>query len=723
MVTATRLTYDERLAKLVQTKLEHTREKQKEGNWDNDDHGRIPTPPDFVFRPTPNHPSGGFFGARAVGANFRALLEAHPAYVDPYSSLAGGYMVYFHNYRVPAWPPDMDWSPELHAAQQRYGIIHGIGGGQHFGPDLRLGLSLGFGGMLDKIRHYRQVNANNPDVEPGFYDALEDVVLGTQNWIQRTADKARAMAQEESDPTLKQNLVEMAAINDFLVASAPRTFREACQWIVWYQMICRMFNGSGALDQLDEVLRPYYEADTAAGILDDEEAIFHLACVNINDPQYPQIGGVGPDGRDLTSRVSYLILEASHRIKIPANIAVRVHENMDPEFLRTAVRYLLEDKNGSPLFMGDRGLVNGFMRNGYSLELARQRVKVGCHWCTIPGREYTLNDVVKMNFACVFDVALREMMADPTVEPSTTELWERFVEHLRLGVKAVADGEEFHLAHMWEVCPELPLDLTSHGPIEKGRDATHGGVEFYNMCIDGTALATVADSFAAIEQRVEREKKLTWQELVAHLDNDWEGAEDVRLMMRSIPRYGSGGSRADEYAVRISKTFAEIVKDVEKDYWFKLIPGLFSWAQTIVFGKMVGATPNGRKAYTPINHGANPDPGPTGATSPTALAMAIASVQPGYGNTAPLQMEVDPGLARDEDGLLAMEALIRTHERMGGTQMNINVLNREKILEAHQDPSKYPDLVVRVTGFSAYFASLSKEFRQLVVDRLLAAGL
>jgi pyruvate-formate lyase len=273
---------------------------------------------------------------------------------------------------------------------------------------------------------------------------------------------------------------------------------------------------------------------------------------------------------------------------------------------------------------------------------------------------------------------------------------------------------------MWQVFPELPLDLLCHGPIEKGRDASHGGVEFYNMCVDGTALATVADSFAAIEQRVEKEGKLTWAELMAHLANDYQGAEDVRLMLKSIPRYGSGGSRADEYAVRISKTFAEVVKSEEKGRSFKLIPGLFSWANTIGMGQIVGATPNGRHAHAPISHGANPDPGFTGAGAPTAMAVAIAAVQPGYGNTAPLQLELDPGLARDEDGIAAVEGLIRGHVALGGTQMNLNVLNKEKVLEAHEDPSKYPDLVVRVTGFSAYFASLSKEFRQLVVDRLIS---
>jgi formate C-acetyltransferase len=102
------------------------------------------------------------------------------------------------------------------------------------------------------------------------------------------------------------------------------------------------------------------------------------------------------------------------------------------------------------------------------------------------------------------------------------------------------------------------------------------------------------------------------------------------------------------------------------------------------------------------------------------MATAIAAVQPGYGNTAPMQMELDPLLSREEGGVELVSSLIRTHFVLGGTQINLNVMDRAKVLAAHQDPSLYPDLVVRVTGFSAYFASLSPAFRQLVVDRILA---
>ncbi len=122
----------------------------------------------------------------------------------------------------------------------------------------------------------------------------------------------------------------------------------------------------------------------------------------------------------------------------------------------------------------------------------------------------------------------------------------------------------------------------------------------------------------------------------------------------------------------------------------------------------------------PISHGANPDPGFRKDGAPTAMAVAIATVQPGYGNTAPMQIELDPGITKDEGGVELVASLIRTHFELGGTQINMNVMDAQTVLEAHKDPAKYPDLVVRVTGFSAYFASLSPEFRQLVVDRLIA---
>jgi formate C-acetyltransferase len=212
-----------------------------------------------------------------------------------------------------------------------------------------------------------------------------------------------------------------------------------------------------------------------------------------------------------------------------------------------------------------------------------------------------------------------------------------------------------------------------------------------------------------------------WQELRAHLESNWAGPEGerVRIMMKNSPRFGNGNSLGDEWAVRISRAFTEAVKAKPTPRGFIMIPGLFSWALNLSMGRNIGATPNGRHAGDPISHGANPDPGFRKDGAPTALAVAVAAVQPGYGNAAPLQIDVDPTFTSSTDDVGKVGALIRGHCELGGTQVNINVLSKEQVLEAHKDPSKFPDLIVRVTGFSAYFASLSPEMRQFVVDRIL----
>jgi pyruvate-formate lyase len=740
-VAATKeLTFRERIDMLRATKMRHTEEKWHViGSMDMDDLPILVPPPESrkvvrivsgsgisttdalltTFVPKSNHPSGGMFGARACGENLRRLMEVHPPYIDPISSLAGAYYAHYLSYRDPAWNPDFDYS-HLHEEQNRYKVYSGIGAVQHFCQDMTIGLTLGWGGILEKIHRYRAVNADDEAQE--LYDGLEHVVRGFQAWIGNHAAAARAMAEREENPQFRKNLLEIADINGRLVTDPPRTFREACQWMLWYQMAGKMYNMGGSLGRIDQFLYPFYERDKDLGILSDEEAIFHLACHFVMDTSYTQLGGPDAEGNDTTNALSYLVLEAAHRLKVPVNVGVSVGKNVDPKLLRRGVEILFEDRTGIPKFLGVDRTSEGFARNGYPIALGRERAYSGCHWCAIPGREYTVNDCVKVNLAAVFDVALREMMSDPTVTPSADELWTRFVDHLRRSVNVIARSLDFHIDHMYRVYPELHLDLLCYGPIEKGRDASHGGVEFYNLCVDAAGLATVADSFAAVRQRIDEEKKLTWKELLSLLDSDWAAPEGerMRLMMRNISRYGSGGSKADAYGRNIARTFTELVKEKPTPNGFKLVPGIFSWAATIAMGKDVGATPNGRHAKAPISHGPNPDPGFRKDAAPTALALTVAAVQPGYGNTAPMQIELDPGLSRSDEGVETVADLIKTHFDLGGTQINMNIIDKKKILEAHRDPSKFPDLVVRVTGFSAYFASLSPEMRQIVVDRIIA---
>ena len=729
--------FDDRLDRLRETKIRHAKRKvELLGPRDSDEQGNVPLPLDQAiivdaisgsgvpvkdmllkgYEPKTNHPSGGFFGAGIVGRNYRKLLEVHPTYIDPDSSMAGVYMVSFNSYRKPDWNPDYDYS-HLYDDQERLGIDAGIGGLQHFCPDLKIGLDLGWGGLLDKVRKYREINA---DTE--FYDGLEDIIHGMQDWILRHGEDATRMADAETCQEIKENLQTISEICLAQVSDPPRTFREACQWLTFFQAAAKMYNGSGEWGQLDELLRPFYDRDVEAGILTDDEAIFHIACLLLSETAYIQLGGPDRDGNDLTSSVSYHVLEAVHRLKTPANIGVRVGPNIDPGLLRRGVEILFEDRMGFPKFIGDEPVIDGWVRNGYSIEDARTRVYSGCHWLAIPGREYGLMDIIKIDFAKAFDTTFWEMIDGPG-ERSIDTLWNMFKHNLGKAVSVTAEGIDIHFRYMYKVFPELFLDLFCYGPLENGLDASNGGVEFYHIGVDGASLANVADSFAAIKQRVEEEKRLNWDELADHLRDNWSGTdgERDRLMMRNIQRFGSGGSDADEWAARITDEFSRMVKERPTPDGYKMVPGLFSWAKVVPFGKRLGATPDGRCAGEPLSHGPNPSPGFNCGRggSPTQMVTAVAEIQPGYGNTAPLQIDIDPSLGDSEESIEKVEALIRSHFDMGGTMVNVNVLNRELLEEANKNPEDHPDLIVRVTGFSAYFSSLSPELRQYVVDRII----
>jgi len=714
-----KLTYQQRLDSIRELKVIHTLQKQSidgtDGYWDMDDKGIIPPPGDWKFEPETNTPDGRFVGNELVGKNYRKLLDTHPIYINPMSSLAGGWMHSFFDIKRPLWDDRFDYS-HLHKNQKKYDLVPGIGGLQHFNVDMKMGLALGFGGLLDKINTYAQINKGKAD---DFYEAERTVVIGIQNIIKRHAMASIEMADIEERPEIKKSLLQMAKANINIVSKPPNTFYEAVQWTAWFMISAVMFNFSGAGGAIDEYLYPFYQKDKSNGTLTDEDAIFHLACLLVKDNQYYQICGTKTDGSDMTNELSFFMIEAAHRIKVPTSICLRVHKNINPDIMKLSVKYLFGDKLGTPSYIGDESMNEGFVKNGFSMELARTRAKTGCHWCALPGTEYTLNDIVKINLLAVFNTTLREYYAGLSEKPSTEGLYEDFLKHLKIAILTIAEGIDFHLKYMKYVWPELVLNLLCHGPIEKGGDISSGTVDYYNMCVDGAGIATVADSFGAIDAMVGEDREFSWDELIIMLDNDFENAERERLMLNSVPKYGSGGSKSDEFAVRISKDFSAIVKEKPTPGGRNMIPGLFSWANTIPMGKAVGATPNGRKAYTPINHGANPHPGFSVADSPTGLANAVASVQPGWGNTAPLQLEFDPHFGADDGGVDLVSSFISTFMAMGGTLLNINIVDKKRILEAHKDPKKYPNLIVRVTGFSAYFASLSKDFRQLVVDRIV----
>jgi len=711
-------TYDERVALLRKLKVEQTAEKAANGGADEDDYGLIEQD-EYHFKLKPNHENGSIYGYDAWTENYCRLLSEHPLYCNPLDAFVGKGFLFLERLRpkVHKWNPDYPFD-DLKVYFERYNIISGIDNCHHFTPDLQIGFNLGWGGILEELEEQQALHDQS---HAEFYRSEIAVVKAIISFLTRMSKEIRRLSEIENNIQLKQNLIAMAETNEAIISAPPKTFKQAIQWMCWFSMLSRTYNRGSAGGQLDEMLRPYYERDIKAGILTDEEAVFYLACLYLQDSRYFQLGGPDINGNDMTSKISYLCLEAADKINIACNLTIRVHDKMDEEFFKKSVYYLFKNKQGWPRYSSDNALVEGFMRCGYSKELARRRVAAGCHWMCIPGMEYTMNDTVKINLLKVFEVAYYDMIENSENEYSVAILWKKFVDHLKIAVDATGKGIMHHLKYQSKSQPELILNLFQHDLVKKGVNITDGGANYYNMCMDGSGIAVVADSFAALEQRIEKEHKTTFEEITGLLKSNFEGkdGEYIRQMLLHSPRYGGGNTLGDQYAVKISECYTELVRDLCNQHkGINFIPGFFSWSNTIMLGKTVGATPNGRKAGEPINHGANPNSNFRKDGAVSALCNSIAAIQPGFGNCAPVQLELDPAIANDEEGVTKMAEMIRTILTTGNTLLNINIIDVNKILEADKDPTKYPDLVVRVTGFTAFFAMLSPEFRKLVIDRI-----
>ena len=458
----------------------------------------------------PNHPNGDFYGAAAVGRNYRRILENHPVFIDRHSSLAGAYMTNFSSYRKTHWKPEHN-SANLREAQELYAIVDGIGGLQHMCQDNEIALKLGLSGLLERVRCHGHSNPGKAE----FYTALEDVVLGAhelgfQNGFRsRQAGKDRRGARGKEQPG-RGGANQPGSARE---TSPGRSGRHAscCSGYSCYLGCTMVVVPWGGLTCSSCLIT---RQTNKQGRLTDEEAVFHIACLLLRDTAYIQLGGYDESGNDNTNTVSYLVLEAAHRLKAPANIGIAVADDIDEELFRRGVEVILEDKLGYPKFLGMKNMVEGFVRSGYPIEAARQRVYAGCHWHAIPGREYPHMDLMKVNLPRVFEVAFQDMMADEESEKTVPALWGKFSFHLQQCVECVKAGSDVHRAHMHEVFPELAIDLLCYGPIEKGVDASDDSLEYYDYGLDAAGLATVADSFAAIDQRIGRERRMTMEPIV-----------------------------------------------------------------------------------------------------------------------------------------------------------------------------------------------------------------
>ncbi len=582
----------------------------------------------------------------------------------------------------------------------------------HFHPDHTLLLSLGIDGMLARIDAHAA--AAGDDEARLFYQACRLAMLGMQRYAERLADECGARGN-----------AEMAAICRRLSHAAPASFHEAIQ-LMWIATIALWFGGGHSLTnpgRMDQILRPFHDADVAAGRLTPQQALdlicgLFIQCNRILQPGSAiavMVGGRNAKGEDVTNDLSYLCLIARQltRLVYPT-VGVAWHSGTPREFTDFACR-MLATGIGCPAFFNDEVIVEGLREQGVSAEDSYHYMNSTCVEIKVCGASNMWVTAPYFNLCQLLLDAMAEAAASP---PPDFSAFEALVErHIAAKVATAAQ----HLDQIWQRRRrEGGFPLAScfiSDCLARGRDFDRGGARYNWVENSFVGLANLADGMLAIQHLVYEAKALSVSDFHAALVNDFADHEALRQRIcRTLPRYGNDDPAADATAARWAD-FLVATTEANRVGPHHYVPGFFCWIQHGVLGAQTGATPDGRRAGMPLADGAGAAQGRE-RRGPTAAVLSTTS----WSHRRALgglvhNIKFSASQLQNERGRQAMWAVIETYLRRGGLEIQINVAGADQLRAAQECPEGYADLIVRVAGYSDYFTHLSRTMQDEVISR------
>ncbi|MBO4298143.1 MAG: hypothetical protein J5998_05030 [Clostridia bacterium] len=601
----------------------------------------------------------------------------------------------------------------------------------HFAPDYATFLSEGVDGTIARIGKSREAHADDAEALE-FLDAMEIEMRGLSAFIEGYARAAWRKADE--CPARRQTLAAMAEACGHVVHDAPRTFREALQ-LMWLVHLAFRITGRSAmaLGRVDQFLYPFFERDLAAGRLTEDEASELLACAFYkigDDTVNIAIGGVNPDGTDALNRLSYAVLHAVGACNIPGpNLSARIHSGTAEDFLDECLR-VIGTGLGYPALMNDEVNIPALMRYGYAVGDARDYCMVGCIENFLQGRQPPWSDG-RFNTPKYIELTLNRGVCmltgvrqgpdtgDPASFATMGDFMAAFEAQLRHGASRYM---RLFYNQNESVNPKTYksplLSCFCRDCIGRAKDINEGGALYpsvHGACCMG--IATVSDSLAAIEKLVFETKRMTLSRLAECLKADFKGCEEERRLMLAAPKYGNDDEYVDKYAVWFVEKMHEIFSRYRTRDGGGVYLAMAANTQNISAGREVAATPDGRRACEALNDAASPMHG-RDKNGPTAVALS--TTKPDYSLVAcgtVLNQKYSPVMFQNNQMREKLRALIRVYFARGGQEMQINAVSRAVLMDASEHPENYGGLVVRVSGFSAFYTSLSREVQEDILQR------
>jgi len=622
-----------------------------------------------------------------------------------------------------------------------YYLINEANGIGHFLPNYEKMLGLGVKGYLQTIE------GKNRDI----YQAVRIACEGLVDFATRFAHEAERLAETEADPGRAAELNEIARICHKVPYNPAETFHEAVQslWLTHTAVNLESLNSAISFGRLDQYLYPYYKRDLEQGRITPDQARELLLCFSAKCAEHvfllseklsqyhggylvvqaAIVGGMDREGRDAVNDLTYLLLDVMEESGLrEPNYQARVHAK-SPEKYLTRVANVAKQGKAVPAIFSDEAAEAALIAHGYPRDEARNYGVVGCVELALPGKSFFSTDAALFNLPLCLELALNRgrlfkglrrvglATPNPTSFTSINQVIDAFRAQVDYMVARLIEDMQVMEMGNRNYHPTPLSSMLVDGCLDSGKDLTAGGALYNSSGVQGVGIADIADSLAALDEVVFRNHQYTMAQVLKALRSNFASSPEILGALLKAPKYGNDHSQPDDYANLVANIFHSALAKHRNTRGGPYVSGFYTVTCHVAYGKKVGALPSGRRAGQPFAVSIGPANGKD-RLGPTALLRSVARVDSKLSpNGYALNLRFDPQTLAGDRGTNVLVGLVKGFFESGGMEMQLNVLDPEMLEDARRNPGKYPELVVRVSGYCAYFDDLPDAAKLEIISR------
>jgi len=601
---------------------------------------------------------------------------------------------------------------------------------------------------IEKLDFYNDPQAFDKREQLNAMNIAVDAIIA---FAERHAQEAKHLANQELDSKRKSELEKISEICSRVPASAPKTFWEALQhyWFIHLGVITE-YNTWDSFNpgRLDQHLYPFYKDDIANGILTKEDAYELLQAFWVkfnNQPAPPKvgvtaeesntytdfcninIGGLKEDGSDGVNEISYMLLDVIEEMRIvQPSSNVQISTKTPDRFLKRALE-IVKTGFGQPSVFNTDAIIQELTRQGKSIVDARNGGASGCVESGAFGKEayiltgyFNLVKILEVTLHNGFDLVTKKQIGLKTGDPTTFKTFDEFFKAYRKQIKHFVDikikGNQI-IERIWAQNPAPFLSILIDDCIKNGKDYNDGGAKYNTSYIQIVGMGSITDCLASLKYNIFDKKKISMEDLIKAINNNFVGNEVLQQkLIYKTPKYGNDNDYADSITTQVFDIVYNAIDNRPNTKGGVHRINLLPTTVHVYFGQITGATPDGRKAYTPLSEGISPVQG-MDINGPTAVIKSAGKIDHLKTGGTLLNQKFAPQFFSEENRINKLAQLIRVYFEMDGHHVQFNVVSVDTLRAAQKDPEKYRDLVVRVAGYSDYFVNLGLDLQDEIIRR------